>query len=320
MTDLTTASVHFFTIALCTASSALGVSLGQGMVAKASFDAINRQPAARAEITRATLLALALVETGAILGLLIALWLFFGAEPTFEQALAELGIGIAIGVPGLVIGYASSLPAYEATTAIARQPFLAKKIFNMMLLMQSLIQTPLIFGFIISLTILALLPSVTMASQGLALLASGIAIGVGSIGPALGSGYFTSIACQSVGRNKFAYSRLFTFTFISQAIVETPVIFAAIISLFLTTKALSLGNHTILGYAYIAFGTCIALGTFGAGISSGRSAAAAATQIALNPQSYTTVSRASMMAQGLIDTCAIYAFIISLWLLLLPLT
>lgn len=290
------------------------------MAARGSFDAINRQPAARTEITRTTLLALALVETGAILGLLIAFLLFFGSEPTFEQALAELGIGIAVGIPGLIIGYASSLPAYEATTAIARQPFLAKKISNMMLLMQSLIQTPLIFGFIIALTIKALLPSVTTISQGLALLGSGIAIGVGAIGPALGSGYFTSIACRSVGRNRFAYSKLFTFTFISQAIVETPVIFAAIISLFLTTKALSLANHPLLGYAYMAFGATIALGTLGAGISSGRSAAAAATQIALNLQSYNTVSRASMMAQGLIDTCAIYAFIISLWLLLVPLT
>jgi F-type H+-transporting ATPase subunit c len=296
------------------------VSLGQGIIAKSTFDAMNRQPAAHADITRATLVALALVETGAILGMLMALWLFFAGEPTFERALAELGIGFAMAVPGLVIGYASSLPAYEATTAIARQPFLAKKIFNMMLLMQALIQTPLIFGFIISLTIRALLPSVTTVSQGLGLLASGLAIGVGSIGPALGSGYFTSVACQSAGRNKFVYSKLFTFTFISQAIVETPVIFAAIISLFLTTKALSLGNHPILGYAYIAFAACVALGTLGAGISSGRSAAAAATQIALNPQSYTAVSRASIMAQGLIDTCAIYAFIISLWLLLLPLT
>lgn len=320
MTDLATNSIHYFTIALCAASSALGVSLGQGMAARGSFDAINRQPAARTEITRTTLLALALVETGAILGLLIAFLLFFGSEPTFEQALAELGIGIAVGIPGLIIGYASSLPAYEATTAIARQPFLAKKISNMMLLMQSLIQTPLIFGFIIALTIKALLPSVTTISQGLALLGSGIAIGVGAIGPALGSGYFTSIACRSVGRNRFAYSKLFTFTFISQAIVETPVIFAAIISLFLTTKALSLANHPLLGYAYMAFGATIALGTLGAGISSGRSAAAAATQIALNLQSYNTVSRASMMAQGLIDTCAIYAFIISLWLLLVPLT
>ena len=319
MTDLATNCIHFFTIALCSASSALGVSLGQGMAARASFDAINRQPAARPEITRTTLLALALVETGAILGLLVAFLLFFGSEPTFAQALAELGIGIAVGIPGLIIGYASSLPAYEATNAIARQPFLAKKISNMMLLMQSLIQTPLIFGFIIALTIKAMLPSVTTVSQGLALLGSGIAIGIGAIGPALGSGYFTSIACRSVGRNRFAYSKLFIFTFISQAIVETPVIFAAIISLFLTTKALSLANHSILGYAYMAFGATIAFGTLGAGISSGRSAASAATQIALNPQSYSTLSRASMMAQGLIDTCAIYAFIISLWLLLAPL-
>lgn len=308
--------IHFITIAASTVCAALGVSLGQGITSKAAFNAINRQPASQSDISRGILLALALIETGAILGLLISFLLFFSLPATLNSALAEIGMGIAISLPGLAIGFASSMPAYEALNAIARQPFLARRIGNFMLLTQSLIQTPLIFGFIIALVIRTKLPEVSTLAQALTLIGSGLAIGVGSIGPALGGGYFTKTACQSVGMNRHAYSKLFTFTFISQAIIETPVIFASIVSLFLTTKALHVADHTIAGLAYIAFALTIGFGTFGAGMSSGRSAAAAATQIALNPQTYNLIARTSMMAQGLIDTSAVYAFIIALWLIL----
>ncbi len=311
--------IHFFTIASSTLFSALGVSLGQGFTCQAAFNAINRQPAAQPDISRTTLLGLALIETGAILGLLISFMLFFKAPTHPYGAVAEIGMGIAIALPGLVIGLASSMPAYEALGAVARQPFLAKKISNFMLLAQSLIQTPLIFGFIIALIIRTKLPFVTTLSQALTLIGAGAAIGLGCIGPAFGSGFFTKTACQSAGRNKAAYPKLFTFTFISQAIIETPVIFASIISFFLVTKSLTVSDQAIIGFAYLAFALTIGFGTFGAGISSGRSAAAAAIQIAHNPQAYNLIARSSMMAQGLIDTCAVYAFIISLWLILTPL-
>lgn len=312
--------IHFFIIAASTVFAALGVSIGQGFTSKASFNAINRQPAAQPDITRTTLLALALIETSAILGLLISFLLFFKVPTNQWGVIAELGMGIAISLPGLFIGLASSMPAYEALGAIARQPFLARKLSNFMLLSQSLIQTPLIFGFIVALIIRTKIPHVTNAAQALALIGSGLAIGIGCVGPALGGGLFTKTACQSAGINRHAYPKLFTFTFISQAIIETPVIFASIISFFLTTKALSLPDNPLLGFCYLAFALTIGFGTFGAGISSGRSAAAAAHQIAYNPQAYNLLARSSMMAQGLIDTCAVYAFIIALWLILMPLT
>ena len=189
-----------------------------------------------------------------------------------------------------------------------------------MLLAQSLIQTPLIFGFIIALIIRAKLPHVTTVAQALALIGSGLAIGLGCIGPAFGGGNFTKTACESIGINRHAYPRIFSFTIISQAIIETPVIFASIIAFFLTTKALYLPDNALIGLCYLIFALTIGLGTFGPGISSGRSAAAAARQIAHNVQSYSMVARSSMMAQGLIDTCAVYAFIIALWLILIPLT
>src|SRR5215203_4252906 len=120
--------IHYITIGTVAACSSIGVSLGQGMATQASLAAINRQPAAHKDIARSLVIALALIETGAMLGLLIPLLLVFNPPTTLYQALAEIGMGIAIALPAISTGYASSLPASEAFHAMSRQPFLAKKI------------------------------------------------------------------------------------------------------------------------------------------------------------------------------------------------
>ncbi len=311
--------IHSLAIAFSTVAAAIGVARGQGITAKAAFTAIDRQPATQPEIFRATVLALALIETAAILGLLISFFLFFSAPPTLAGALGEIGIALAIGIPGLFIGWLTAGPTTESISAIARQPFLARRLTNFMLLVLSILETPLIFGFIIALMIYLQIPNVETLAQGFTLIGAGIAAGIGSIGPILGGCYFTKIACKSSGRNRAAFPKLFTFTFISQAIIETPIIFATIIALLLTRQALTPYENPIVGIAYLIFGATIGIGTFGAGISSGKAAAAAANQIAYNPPAYTILSRASMMAQGLIDTAAVYAFIIALWLIMTPL-
>lgn len=313
------ALIHYTVIAVSTVFAALGVCLGQGAAMDAAFKSVTRQPAMQPAIMRTALLALTLIETAAILGLLVSFLLFFSAPPGLPQAIGEIGIALAIAIPGLVIGLAAAMPAHAALSAIARQPFLAKQLSNFMLLTQSLLQTPLIFGFIIALLIRGQLSTISTVSQGLTLVGAGVAIGIGSIGPAIGGGNFTRAACASIGLNRLAYTKLFSFTFISQAIIETPVIFASIIAIYLSTIASTVGSSLILGFAYLAFGSTIGFGTFGAGISSGRSATAAAKQIAYKPHMYATISRASLMAQGLIDTCAVYAFIIALWLVIIPL-
>lgn len=311
--------IHYLAIAACAIVAALGVSGGQGKTTQATFDSLNRQPAVQAEIIRATLLSLALRETASIFGLIFSLSLFFSAPPTLPVAVAEIGIALSIAVPGLTVGYFSNGPNRESIGAIARQPFISRKLTNYMLLVLSLIQTPLIFGFINGLLIKLQLAQVTTLGQGLVLMGAGIASGVGCIGPVIGGCLFTTSACKSVGQNSAAFPKLFTFTFISQAIIETPIIFATIIALLLIQIAQTPINQTIIGVAYLLFGCTIGIGTIGAGISSGRVAAVAAAQIAYNPSQYGILSKASMIAQGLIDTIAIYAFIISLWLILTPL-
>lgn len=310
---------HFLAIVVSTVATAMGVSRGHAQAAEAAFEALERQPGIRSEIKRATILGLAIIETAAILGILISFLLLFSIPVTDGAALGEIGIALAIGIPGFIIGWSSGGPTAGALGAIARQPFLARRLTNFMLLVLSLLQTPLIFGFIIALLINVQLAKTETIAQGLTLIGTGIAAGLGCVGPVIGSCIFTKSACISAGRNRFAFPKLFTFTFISQALIETPVIFAVVVALFLSNRATTLYQNPLIGIAYLVFGSTIGLGTLGPGISAGQAAAAAAEQIAYNPAAYTILSRASMLAQGLVSTIAVYAFIVALWLCFTPL-
>jgi F0F1-type ATP synthase membrane subunit c/vacuolar-type H+-ATPase subunit K len=307
-------ALHYATIALTVGVTSIGVGLGEGLACQAAIEAINLQPSAKAEISRTAILGMALIETATIMGMTIATILLMDTSSlaTSEYSgFAEIGIAFAICVSGFVLGLVSALPAQQACLAIARQPFFSQKIFRFMLITQSIIQTPIIFGFIIAMFIRDQAATATSIEDCIRLIASGICIGVGSVGPAIGLAHFAKVACASIGINRNSFNKILSFTFISEAIIETPIIFALIISLLLINSKVADGDM-IHAIGMLAAALCISLGTIGAGISSGRTAAAACHQIALAPEQHSILSRTSMFAQGLIDTCAIYALIISL--------
>jgi F0F1-type ATP synthase membrane subunit c/vacuolar-type H+-ATPase subunit K len=222
-----------------------------------------------------------------------------------------------MGITGLVIGLASALPAQAACNAVARQPFFAHRISGFMLMTQVLIQTPMISAFLVSLFIQGQSDAAITFSDSLRLLASGLCVGVGSIGPAIGLSAFAKAAVTSLGKNTKAYDKLLSFTFISEALIETPIIFCliiAIILLFAIPKTPI--TNDIDGIIFLAAGLCAGLGTLGTGISSGKTAAAACTQIGNNPDAYNMLSRTSILAQSLIETVVLYTIILSFLMIL----
>lgn len=308
--------LHYSVIALAVGINSIGVGLGEGIASSAALRAINKQPKAKNEISRIAILGTALIETAAIMGVSISIILLIGKSHTNItpfSALAEIGIAFAICLSGFVIGIVSALPAQEACFAVARQPFFGEKILRFMLITQSVIQTPIIFGFIIALFIKNQAADVQTFGASMKLIASGLCMGLGTIGPAIGLGNFAKEAIKGLGINRFAYSNLMTFMFISQAIIETPIIFALVTSLLILVSS----TTSILGgIAMLSAALCMGLGTFGSGSSSGKTAAAACHQIALNPSAYQSIANVSLFGQGLIDTCAIYTFLIAIIMIL----
>jgi len=310
---------HYGTIALSVALSSIGVGIGEGLTGLAALKALNIQPGARNEISKTFILGMALIETSAVVGLTVSLILLAPLSnlPNLEFIhYSELGIALAISLSGLVIGITSSFPAQEACMAAARQPFFTQKILSIMLLTQSLMQTPIIFAFIVALFIKGQMIEVTTLADSFRLIASGLCIGLASIGPALGLSKFSQTACKSVGVNRDAYSQLLSFTLVSEALIESPLIFALLISLMLTQVRSSGISPMIDICVFLGAAFCMGCGTLGTSIASGRVAAKACSQIALNPQNYAALARTSMVGQVLIETCSIYTLVIALSLLI----
>lgn len=312
--------IHYGVIACAIVTNSISVGIGQGLTSYSALNAINRQPSARNDIIRVALIGMTLIETVAILALLVAILLLIKAptdNANYFEYLSEIGIAFAIAITGFVIGLASSVPAQAACHAVARQPLFTQKIFGFMLMTQVLIQTPVISALIVSLLIQGQAANVTSLGDSLRLIASGLCIGIGSIGPAIGLSLFSRAALNGIGKNTQAYSKLLSFTFISEAIIETPIIFCLIIAVTLLFVVPRPETENILnGIIFLAAGLCTGLGTLGTGISSGATGAAACSQIADKPEEYSILSRTSMLAQGIIETIVIYAVLLSLVMLL----
>lgn len=315
MTELS-GFLHYGTIASCIAITALGVGIGEGFTSQAAIDALEIQPNAKSDIAKVNILGAALVETAAIISSTMALIMLFSGQTINEYTgYASLGIAFAICLSGFFVGLLSAKPAQAAVLAVARQPFFSQQIGRFMLVCQSIIQSPIIFAFIISMFIRSQSADLASFPDALRLLSAGLCIGLGSIGPVIGLAHFAQYACNGLGYNRHAYNKLLTFTFISQAIIETPIILSLVISIFICFSFV--GDNMIAGVAFLASALCMGLGTFGPGISSGKTAAQACKQIAINPDIYGTVSKVSIFGQGVIDTAAIYAFLVSLGILIL---
>jgi F-type H+-transporting ATPase subunit c len=72
-----------------------------------------------------------------------------------------------------------------------------------------------------------------MDAQTFRLLAAGLAIGLGAIGPGIGVGLLVLGALQSIGRNPEAAGQIQTNMFIGIAFTEAIAIYALVVSLIL---------------------------------------------------------------------------------------
>lgn len=305
-------SINFLTVGLTVALPVLGVAIGQAIASKAVIEAINEQPSAHAELSRLFFIAMALSETAAVLSTLMGVLLVIKPITNQFDAVAQIGASIAITIPAFITGIASGFPSRAAFKAIARQPLFGKKIMNLLLISQAIIQTPVVFGLVIGSIIQQQIGSIITLAEALKLCASGISLALGAIGPTVGIAYFAQQAAQSVGKNRSAYNEILSFTFLSQAMIETPILFSLVISLMLAFISTSATAGTLQGLIYILAAFTMGFATLGTGISSGRVAHAACKEIGKNVKYYTVLSRTSILGQTLIDTNAIYGLIIAL--------
>jgi F-type H+-transporting ATPase subunit c len=313
--------LHFILPSIIIGISAIANGIGQGIAAVAGLNAINTQPQARADISSTLILGLALIETGGVLCFITCLYAFRG----FENFLflnpypyyAEIGIGILFVLTAGPVGIVSAFPVKGACESITRQPFFAGKIKTIMLVNQTFLQAPIIFAFLLVMLAKPLIAEVTTWGQALQIISSGIAFGLGSFGPIIGLGIFTTAICKNIGRNRNAYRQLLFFTFASEAVISSSIIFALITALFILKITYNSSHEALSGIHFLSAALAIGISTICVGISSGKVSAQGAEEIAMNPENSSSIMKFCLLSQAMIETCTLYGLTIAFMILLM---
>lgn len=70
-----------------------------------------------------------------------------------------------------------------------------------------------------------------MELEAAKVIAAGICMGLGAIGPAIGEGWIASSALQSIGRNPEVGDKLFTNMLVAMAVTESTGIYSLVVAL-----------------------------------------------------------------------------------------
>ena len=70
-------------------------------------------------------------------------------------------------------------------------------------------------------------------AQAAAFIGAAIAMGIGSVGPAIGQGMIGKAACDAVGRNPESGSKMRMMMMMAMCMVETSAIYAFVVSMML---------------------------------------------------------------------------------------
>ncbi|RJX28557.1 MAG: ATP synthase F0 subunit C [Desulfarculus sp.] len=218
--------------------AAIGSGVGSGMPAGSSTAGMARQPGAANQIRTNMLIGSAVSQTPAIFGMVVAFMLMFidwNGQPPSPTWAALLGAGISTGLSAIGPGLGNGFTAQEAAAGVARTPEASGPITTTMLIGQTVAQSTVIYGFLVSL-ILLFIPrgaSESMVAWA-APLSAGICMGFGGIGPGVGEGIAAAYTVNRIARDHQGISVLLTrVMLVGQAVSESTGIYALIVALLL---------------------------------------------------------------------------------------
>jgi ATP synthase F0 subunit c len=216
---------------------AIGSGVGSGYPGGEACYGIAKQPQVASQLTTNMLIGSAVCQTPAIFSMVVALMLMFidfGGAPLHPTWAAYLGAGLSMGLAAIGSGYGGGLAAGASCEGISRQPKSAASVTTIMLVGQAVSQTPSIFGLLVSfILIFKSFPESTALSAAIALLAAGICMGFGGIGPGIGNGMAAEGAVRWVARNVEHAGDLMRIMLVGQAVSQSTAIYAMVVSLVL---------------------------------------------------------------------------------------
>jgi F0F1-type ATP synthase membrane subunit c/vacuolar-type H+-ATPase subunit K len=164
----------------------------------------------------------------------ILLFTDFSTNPVSPTWAAILGAGISSGFGAIGSGLGGGLVAQASCEGISRQPLTVTPVTNVMLLGQAVTQTTAIYALLVSFILMfKSFPATHAIAPPMALLAAGICMGIGAIGPAVGEGFAGQGAVAWIARNQSSIADLTRSMLVGQAVAESTGIYSLVIALVL---------------------------------------------------------------------------------------
>lgn len=297
----------------------IGAAMGMGMAAAQANDGIMRQPERNGYLLRTMLVGQAVGGSPSIFALVVGLLiLFLPTSPSVSgplYAAVLLGAGLSIGLGCFGSGIGCGWPAAAACDGVARNPEKATVVTSSMIVGQAVAQSPSIFATMVALILLFVPPAASgLAGIGIAI-SAGVAMGIGALGPGLGSGVAARGAVQGLGAWPRSQAITIRTMLIGQAVCQTPAIFGMLVA-FIMLFTLQDLETTIVGFAKVlAAAISVGVGGFGPALGCGMISDTSCLATATRPDHDALMLRTMLIGQAVSQSTAIYALIISLVIL-----
>lgn len=224
-----------------------------------------------------------------------------------------LGAGIAIGLGSIGSALGEGYIAMKAVESLGRQPGASGKILRIMIIGQAITETAAIFALIISL-ILIFREDANTVTKAVSALASGLAIGLGSIGSGVGAGLPGATAMQGIAKQPGNSDAITINMIVGQAITQTSTIFALTVALLLAF-IVPTENSIVKTFAVLGAGLAMGFGAFGPGVGDGIVARNANKGVAKDPYHASLITRSMIIGQAITETTDIYSIVVALILI-----
>jgi len=132
-------------------TTGISATVGEGWIARKSIDVLGKNPSLAGPLKSLTILGIALVESAAIYGLVVALLILFTAGLTNEQAIIA---GSIIGGVGVFTCIYEARIVTQALDSILRNPEIEGEVRSNMILFVALVESAAIYALVTSLLII----------------------------------------------------------------------------------------------------------------------------------------------------------------------
>ncbi len=231
------------------------------------------------------------------------------------DASAFFGAGLCMGTGAVGAAIGEGYAAGSAVNSISQQPAASGEILKTMLVSMAIAESASIFALVVAILLIFQKFSNGNLYTAMALISSGISMGIGAFGAGVGSGFPGGTACIGIARNPRAAGAISTNMLIGQAVAQTPAIFAMLVSFILMYKSYPSTIKITYLLGILGAGVSMGFGAIGPGIGGGLAAASAAEGVSKNPVASNILTRIMLIGQAVSQSTSVYALVISFVLL-----